>query len=304
MSFSANGSANGKEFHGVFAAALTPFHEDESLDEGAFEAHLDYLISSGIEGLLVIGGSGEYVNLSSEERKKIVSLAVQSIGGRVPVLVGLLSPSTREAVEIGTHAAQEGADALLVLPPYYIRPSLDGIVYHFETIARETGLKIVAYNIPGRTGYNLDVDALGAIATVPAVVAVKDCDRDLAMISARVRELGDRLSILSGDDDLGFPTLLVGAHGAIWAGANFAPKMYVELFRASVNGDIDRGLELHHRLLPMVETWLIRNHPAPLKELMGIVGRPVGPARQPLRAMTAEERSKLELVLSKFGPYE
>lgn len=303
MSATGNGS-DSKEFHGVFAAAVTPFNDDESVDEKGFRDHLEYLISSGIHGIMVVGGCGEYINLSMEERKRLISLAVECSAGRVPILVGVLSPSTRDALEIGRHAAQAGADSLLVVPPYYIRPSLDGIVQHFATIAKETSMKIVVYNIPGRTGYNLDVDALNAIATVPSVVAVKDCDRDLALISARVRELGDRMSILSGDDDLGFPSLLVGAKGAVWAGANFAPKMYVELYEASMKGDNERALSIHNRLLPMVESWLIRNHPGPIKELMAMLGHPVGPARQPLRKMSPEERSKVELVLSKYGPYE
>src|SRR5262249_21356969 len=162
------------------------------------QTHVDFLVNAGIHGLVVIGGSGEYVNLALEERKQIVTCALETARDRVPVVVGALSASTREVVEVGLHAAHQGATALLVLPPYYIRPSLNGIVQHYDTIAGETGLPIIAYNNPSRVGQSLDVETLEAIASVPAVVALKDCDRDVAQISNKIRCLGSKINILSG----------------------------------------------------------------------------------------------------------
>ena len=289
---------------GVMVACVTPFHEDESLDLDRLGTHIDWMLEAGIDGVMVAGGCGEYANLTPEERRQVVTAAVKSVDGRAPVVVGALAPSTREVLELGAHAAAEGADALLVLPPYYIKPSFDGVVQHFETIANETGLPIVVYNNPGRTGWPLGVEHLKQLADVKGVVALKECERDMASISTKINEVGDRMPMLSGDDDLGFATFLSGGVGAIVASANLSPKLCVDLFAACVKGDVTTALELHNRLLPVFNSWMMPNHPGPLKEAMAMVGRAVGPARAPLAKMTSEQRSAMQAALEANGPIE
>ncbi len=283
---------------------MTPFHEDESLDESRLESHLQFLVDSGVHGVMVIGGSGEFVNLTPAERQRVVTIAMQTIGKRVPVIVGALAPSTREVLEIGLHAQREGATALLVLPPYYIKPSMDGVVLHFEKVAQETGLNIIAYNNPGRTGWPISVEQLRTIADIPGVVGLKECDRDVASISLKIAAVGERIAVLSGDDDLGFATLLSGSPGAIWASPNLTPRLCLDLFEACRTGDVKTALALHDRLVQIVSAWLIPNHPGPLKEAMALIGRPVGPSRLPLARMTPAQRDALAATFSTYGPIE
>lgn len=287
---------------GVYAAMVTPFHADESLDEERISFLVDSLIEAGIRGIVPTGGSGEYVNLSHDERRLVVELTVQAVNGRVPVVAGVLAPSTREVIEAGRAAARAGAAALLVLPPYYIRPSLPGMVDHFARVAGETGLSVIAYNNPPRTGWGMDVAALEAIAAVPGVVAVKDCDRDLASINTKIVRVGKQIAVLGGDDDLVFTALLSGADGAIMATPNVAPRLCVDLYEACARGDLAAALALQNRLLPLVQVRQGPNHPGPMKDLMAMVGRPAGPARRPLLGMTDGQRSAAAGVLETCGP--
>jgi 4-hydroxy-tetrahydrodipicolinate synthase len=289
---------------GVIAAVATPFREDESLDEERLRSHLEYLLDSGVHGVMVTGGTGEYVNLTPEERKRVVTVTMQTVGTKVPVTIGTLGPSTREAVDLGLHASKEGAAALLLLPPYYIRPSMDGVLTHYETVARETGLDIIAYNNPGRTGWAITVEQLKQIADVGGVVGIKECDRDLASLSLKIAAVGERIEVLSGEDDLGFATLLSGSRGGIWASPNLTPRLCLDLYDACMAKDLDRALALHIRLVHLVTSWLITNHPGPLKEAMAIAGRSVGCARHPLMQMTEVQRATLVDTFKTYGPVE
>jgi 4-hydroxy-tetrahydrodipicolinate synthase len=290
---------------GLIAASVTPFADDASLDEGRLRTHLDYLIAAGVDGILVIGGSGEYVNLTPQERARVIDVSAKHIARRVPMIVGALGPSTREAVEIGCLAAQAGAVAVLAPPPYYIKPTLDGTVVHFQDLVRETGLPVIAYNNPGRTGVSLGVDELMAIARVEGVVGVKESDRDVSSIAMKIIRLGSRLSILSGDDDLGFATLLSGSPGAIWSTPNLAPRLCGELFHACREGNLGTALRAFERLMKLI--WVRRaipNHPGPLKECMALAGRSVGRARAPLAPMTSAERMLVFGALRESEPIE
>lgn len=289
---------------GLLAAAVTPFRDDEKLDGDRLAEHYRWLLDNGVDGLMVVGGCGEYANLTPEERAEVVRLACQVAGPGTPIVVGALAPSTREILELGAHAAAAGAAALLVLPPYYIKPSLDGVLDHFETITRETGLPVIAYNNPCRTGWPIDLATLREVAAIPGIVGLKECERDMANISLKIEAVGQSMSVISGDDDLGFHTLLSGGRCAIWASPNLHPRLSRQLFDAGVAGDLATGLALHLRVTRLMNTWMVPNHPGPLKEAMAIVGRSAGPGRRPLAALTAQQRAALESALADNGPIE
>ena len=291
-------SHDGFRLSGIIAAVVTPFRADESLDEDRLCSHVELLLEAGIQGVVPIGGSGEFVSLSPEERRRVIALTVRTVGGRVPVIAGALAPSTREVLEVGCYAAEAGADALLVLPPYYIRPSLAGVIDHFARAAAETGLPVIAYNNPPRTAWAIGPQELAEIAAVPGVVGLKDCDRDVAMIAAKVQRVGDAIAIMGGDDDLVLPALLVGARGAIMAAPNLSPRLCLAMYEAYRRGNLEAARALQDRLLPLVHARKIPNHPGPLKEMMAMAGHPVGPARRPLMPMTAAEREAAAAALA------
>src|SRR5205807_561257 len=173
-------------------ALVTPFDSAGEVDGARLREHVEFQLAAGVDGLMVIGGSGEFVSLDDDERRRVVEIAVEQGRGRVPVIVGLITPSTRHAVELTRHAKEAGADAVLVLPPFYISPSPPGIVEHFYTVADQGGLPIVVYNNPGRTKVNLDAAILSKLTEIEAVVAVKDCERDVSGISEKIQAVGQR----------------------------------------------------------------------------------------------------------------
>jgi 4-hydroxy-tetrahydrodipicolinate synthase len=286
---------------GTYVASITPFRDDEALDLDRLATHLEEMIAAGVDGIIMLGGSGEYVSVSPDERAAVISCAVSAVAGRIPVLVGALGPSTREACEVAAQARVGGADGMLVMPPYYIRASNDGVVDHFRRVADESGLPLIVYNNPHRAGWAIELDLLERLAAVDGVVGLKDCDRDVAQIAAKIARLGERISILSGDDDLGFATMLSGAPGAIWASANLAPRLCVEIYRACREGDVQRARPLAEKMRKLVHIRRIPNHPGPMKEMMAMVGRPVGPARRPLFPMTDAERARVKALLDSIG---
>jgi 4-hydroxy-tetrahydrodipicolinate synthase len=172
--------------NGIYTAIVTPFTSADAFDEAAFRKLIEFQIGAGISGLLVIGGSGEFVSLTPAERQRVVEVAIDQTAKRIPILVGALAPGTREVQATVRHAAKAGADAVLVLPTYYIKASADGVCEHFARVADTASIPIVAYNNTGRTGITLDVSILERLARIPAIVALKECERDLAVVSAKI----------------------------------------------------------------------------------------------------------------------
>ncbi|MDY7547599.1 4-hydroxy-tetrahydrodipicolinate synthase [Glaciimonas sp. CA11.2] len=283
--------------NGIYTAIVTPFTANDEFDEKAFRKLIDFQVDEGAGGLLVVGGSGEYVSLTPSERKKVVEVSVDQVRGRIPIIVGALAPATREVLDTAKHAADAGADAVLVLPPYYIKPSADGIVEHFAAIADGTSLPIVAYNNTGRTGLTLDIPILERLTKLPSIVALKECERDLAVVSAKIKAVGERIAVMSGDDDLGFPTFLLGSPGGIFMTANLVPAFHKKLFEATKRGDIANAKKAHYALLALVEALYTANHPGPLKDAMAYVGQVIGAARSPLQHGSAESLKRAKAAI-------
>lgn len=286
---------------GIYTAIVTPFTESDEFDEAAFRRLIEFQIDEGAAGLLVIGGSGEFVSLTPAERERVIDVAMEQNAGRMPIIVGALAPGTREVQETVRYAAKARADAVLVLPPYYIKASPAGVLEHFARVADTASIPIVAYNNTGRTGLTLDIPLLEKLAEIPSIVALKECERDLAVVSAKIRAVGDRIAILSGDDDLGFPTFLLGSPGGIFMTANLVPAFHRRLFEATMAGRLDEARAAHYALLPLVEALYTANHPASLKDAMALIGQPVGLARAPLQRPSTETLKRAEIALQKLN---
>jgi 4-hydroxy-tetrahydrodipicolinate synthase len=289
---------------GIYTALVTPFTDTDEFDDAAFRRLIDFQIVSGAAGLLVIGGSGEFVSLTPTERQRVIDVAIDQAARRVPIIIGALAPGTREVQETVRYAAKAGSDAVLVLPSYYIKASSDGICEHFARVADQASIPIIAYNNTSRTGITLDVNILERLARIPSIVALKECERDLAVVAAKISAIGERIAILSGDDDLGFPTFLLGSPGGIFTTANLVPSFHRKLFEAALKSDLAIARRAHYALLPLVEALYTADHPGPLKDAMRLVGYPVGAARAPLQRASAENLKRAGIALKSLAAVE
>ncbi len=285
-----------KEFRGIITALITPFDVDGSVDESGLRTLLTRQVEAGVHGVAVVAGSGEFVNLSDDERRQVLEISVEEVAGRIPVIMGVLSPDTRSAVALGKESERLGADALLLLSPYYNKPSVPGLINHFRSVAEATDLPIIAYNNPGRTGINL-TPSLPELAKIPGVVAVKECNRELATLSDTIAALGDKLDILSGEDDLLYPSFELGVKGAILTTSNVAPSHWVRMYDAIVKGDHATAKAIHYEMMPYINAVYVANHPASIKKSLSMMGLPAGLTRAPLASPTPEQEKRIKELI-------
>ena len=288
------------DLEGVFTALVTPFRGD-AIDEDALRALVERQIEAGVDGLAPCGSTGESATLSHAEHRHVVEIVVAAARGRLPVLAGTGSNSTREAIELTRYAKEAGADGALLISPYYNKPTQEGILAHYAEIARETHFPLVVYNIPGRTASNILPSTLARLADIDPVIGVKEASGDLAQISAVVAVCPSDFSVLSGDDALTLPMLAVGGRGVISTSANVAPAEMVDLVRAFQAGDLERALRTHQRLLPLFETLFCETNPIPVKAALGLLGLVGDEIRLPLTRLTDPNRERLQVVLKEIG---
>jgi 4-hydroxy-tetrahydrodipicolinate synthase len=288
-------------FHGVISSLVTPFDHSGRVDDEMLCRLIDRQLDAGVHGFLIVGNCGEFTNLTDEERVRTVEVAAEQISGRASILAGDFHPNTDQAIALARYYREAGADASLVVPPYFIRPDLDGIVEFFQTVAGESGLPVVVYNNPARTGMDLTPAVMRRLCGVPGLIALKECTRDLAQMAQKVQEAPSDFAILYGDDDMFAEALMMGAVGGILAAANLVPEAMVEIYREATAGDPRKAGHIQNRLLPMIRSWYTVNHPAPLKEAMALMGQPAGRARRPLRAPGEEQREEIRRTLAELG---
>ena len=287
-------------FSGVLTALVTPFR-DGTIDEPALRELVEWQIGAGIDGLVPCGSTGEAATLSHPEHRRVVEIVVEAARGRVPVVAGTGSNNTREAVELTQHARDAGADAALLISPYYNKPTQEGIVLHYAEIARETGFPLVVYNIPGRTGSNLLPATLARLADLDHVVGVKEACGDLAQIAEVIAQCPTDFAVLSGDDALSLPLLALGGQGVISTSSNVAPSEMVALLRAFESGDLASAQRAHYALLPLFEALFCETNPIPVKAALALLGRCGPEIRLPLTPLSQAPREALQGVLKDLG---
>ncbi len=290
-------------YSGVIVSQVTPFTDRGELDEPCLRRLVDRQVAAGVHGFLMVGNCGEFVGLTDEERVRVVAVAVEQAKGKVPIIAGDFHPSTAQAVALARAYREAGADSILLTPPYFVRPSVDGIAEYFKDVAAEGGLPVVVYNNPGRTGVDLTPTIMRKLYGLPGVVGLKECSRDLAQMAQKAQEAPADFAILYGDDDMFLESLLMGAVGGILAAANLVPETLLEIYDQFANpgGDLRRAAELQNRLLPMILSWYTINHPGPLKQAMAMAGWPVGPVRKPLQPASQEQIAEMRRTLAELG---
>jgi len=287
-------------FEGVFTALVTPFRDGE-VDEPALRELVELQVAAGVDGVAPCGSTGEAATLSHAEHGRVVQIVVEAARRRVRVLAGTGSNNTRESIELTRHAKKVGADGALLISPYYNKPTQEGIVAHYEAIARDTGFPLVVYNIPGRTASNILPETLARLADVEHIVGVKESCGDIAQISEVVALCSESFSVLSGDDALTLPVLAVGGRGVISTASNVAPRVVVELVRAFRAGDHALALQQHQRLLPLIKALFCETNPIPVKAALALQGRIRDEIRLPLTKLSRANRERLQVTLKEQG---
>ena len=284
---------------GAMTALVTPFRGGE-VDTRALEALVEAQIAGGIDALVPCGSTGEAATLTHEEHLAVVRAVVRVARGRVPVIAGTGSNSTAEAIRLTRGAEEAGADAALLISPYYNRPTQDGIYRHYAAVADATGLPLILYNIPGRTGSNITPDTIARLARLPNIAGVKEASGNLAQVLEIIDESGADFGIYSGDDILTLPIMAAGGHGVIAVGANLMPRAYVELTDALLAGDLERARMQNHRLLPLMMALTLEVNPIPVKTALAMMGQCADEFRLPLTPMSPGARVRLEDVLREY----
>ncbi|MDP3542061.1 MAG: 4-hydroxy-tetrahydrodipicolinate synthase [Elusimicrobiota bacterium] len=290
------------KLEGSYVALVTPFDREGRLDEDAYRRLIRRQLKAGTRGLVPCGSTGEAATLLHEEYRRAIEIACDESRGEVPVIAGVGANATWKAVESAREAESLGADALLVLAPYYNKPTQDGIYQHFRAVARESRLPIVVYNIPGRTGVNILPKTLARLAKdFPTIVAVKEAAGSLDQVSEILTLTKPGFTVLSGDDSLTLPMMSIGARGVVSVVANIAPRATQALCAAALKGDYKRAAALHLKLFPLIKSLFVETNPIPVKAALSMMGLCRPEPRLPLTPLTTENRPTLKKALKEFN---
>jgi 4-hydroxy-tetrahydrodipicolinate synthase len=285
-------------FTGCGTALVTPFSRDGALDEAAVRRLARRQIDGGIHFLVPVGTTGESPTLSEDERVRVVELVVEEAAGRVPVLAGAGGYDTREVVHVGRRMKRAGAAGLLSVTPYYNKPTPEGLFQHYSAIAGEVGLPVIVYNVPGRTGVNVDVATLARLAGIPNVIGVKEASGNVSQMCEICRALPDSFIVLSGDDALTLPLMAIGGHGIISVGSNEAPAAMSRMVELAQAGDFARAREIHARLMPLFSANFVEANPIPVKAAMAQMGLLEEVYRLPMVPPRPESRKRIADALA------
>lgn len=287
-------------FQGSMVAIVTPFTEGGRIDEKRYRDLVDFQLSQGTSAIVPCGTTGESATLTHAEHDHMVKLTVDCVAGRVPVIAGTGSNSTDEAITLTRHAKESGADAALLITPYYNKPTQQGLYEHYRAVAESVDIPIVLYNVPGRTAVNMLPATVARLAELENVKAIKEASGSLSQVSEILNLCGDKITVLSGDDNLTLPIIAVGGKGVISVAANITPSKMAALVSACLDGEWDRARELHLELFPLFQAIFFETNPIPVKTALVMMGKIEEEFRLPLCPMGRENRERLRGVLTNY----
>lgn len=287
-------------FEGAMVALITPFKKG-GVDEKKLSELVEFHIKNGTSGIVPCGTTGESATLSYEEHDRVIEVVIEAANRKMPVIAGTGSNSTAEALMLTKHAKKAGADASLQVSPYYNKPTQEGLYLHFKTIAEESDLPMIVYNIASRTGVNIEPETMARISKVKNIVGVKESSGSLEQM-ARIRYLcGDKFDLISGDDALTLPLLVIGGTGVISVVNNIAPRDVSDMVAKFKKGDIEGARKLHYKLLPLIKAVFLETNPIPVKTAMSLMGMIEPDLRLPLCSMSEANLEKLKKALKDYG---
>ncbi|WP_303721418.1 4-hydroxy-tetrahydrodipicolinate synthase [Malonomonas rubra] len=288
-------------FYGSMVAIITPFDAEGNFDEESYRQLIEFQIENGTDVIVPCGTTGESATLNYEEHNQVIKTCIEQVNKRIPVIAGTGSNSTAEAVEISQHAKELGADGLLLVSPYYNKPSQEGLFQHYKAIAEGVALPQVLYNVPGRTGMNMTAAITIRLAEFDNIVAIKEASGDLTQASEIIAAAGDKIDVLSGDDFLTLPLMACGAKGVISVTANIMPKQVKSMVSAIQAGQWEEARKLHLNLLDVHQAMFIESNPVPVKTSAALMGKCRADVRLPLVSMQSTTLEKLQTVLRKHA---
>lgn len=280
-------------FKGSYVAIVTPFNDDKSVNFEKFGELIEYHIAKKTDGIVVLGTTGESPTLSHEEDEAVVEFAIKKANGRIPLIIGSGSNSTETAIVQSKKFEAMGAPALLVITPYYNKTNKEGMYNHFKRIAESVNVPIIMYNVPGRTGCNIDVDVVERLSKIKNIAGIKEASGNISYATKIAKFISDDFCMFSGNDDIILPMLSIGACGVISVAANIIPDEIHDICECYEKGDTNKAKELQLKYLSLINTLFIETNPIPVKHAMNILGMNVGPLREPLYPMADSNKEKL-----------
>lgn len=286
---------------GSLVALITPMNQDGSINYEQLHDLIDWHIENGTDSIVAVGTTGESATLPVEEHLAVIEATVKHVNKRVPVIAGTGANNTVEAIALSKAAEQAGADYTLSVVPYYNKPSQEGIYQHFKAIAEATSIPMVIYNVPGRTVVSMSNDTILRLAEIPNIVGVKEASGNIGKNIELINSVPEGFAVLSGDDPTGLPFMLCGGHGVVTVAANVAPKLFADMCRAALEGDIATARRLNEQLIPIYNTMFCEPSPAAPKWGLSLLGKCEPHVRLPLVALTEAGQAKVRAALEKSG---
>lgn len=287
-------------FRGSIVAIVTPFH-NKKVDEKALGDLIDWHVSEGTDAIVPCGTTGESATLDYDEHYRVIEITVKAVNKRLPVIAGTGANSTDETIMITKKAKELGADAALLVSPYYNKPTQEGLYRHYRAVAEAVDIPIVLYNVPGRTAVNMLPQTVARLAEIKNIVAIKEATGDMRQVSDIIRLCGDRITLISGDDFTTLTLLALGGKGVISVAANVAPRDVSQMIKAWENGNIAEARRLHYKMEPLNQSMFIETNPIPAKTALSMMGKIQEEFRLPLCEMSKDNREKLKNVLINYG---
>jgi len=288
-------------FQGSMVAIVTPFNSDGRFDEERYRQLIEFQIENGTDVIVPCGTTGESATLDFDEHDRVIQVCIEQVNKRIPVVAGTGANNTKEAIHLSQNARKMGADGLLLVCPYYNKPSQEGIYQHYKAIAAAVPLPQVLYNVPGRTGVNIATETTCRLAEIDNIVAIKEASGNLIQISEILARAGDKIDVISGDDFLTFPMMACGAKGVISVSANVIPAQVKAMVKAAMEGDYATACKLHLDLLDFHNAMFIESNPVPVKTSLALLGKIEPQVRLPLVAMGDATLAKLKDVLKRYA---
>jgi len=288
------------KLEGTIVAMVTPFNNEDEVYETGIRENINYLIERGVDGVLAAGTTGESATITHDEQRKMIDIMVDEVNGRVKCIAGAGSNSSKEALGLVKYAETAGADAALVITPYYNKPQPHGLYEHYRMLSKSTNIPIIVYNVPSRTGTDIDVDTIAKVAELDNIIAIKEANPDLDKLSQIMKKLEDvdsEFRVISGNDNLTLPMISLGAKGVISVLANVDPARMSLLVHNALDGNYNEAKQIHYELYDLMKVLFIESNPVPAKEALNLMGRPAGHVRMPLGTMKEENKNKLRMVL-------